>query len=151
MPATFADGIVIDDPSITIDNIEFKCTSRSARITADDEDVDISNYCNPKGTRPGATEWTVEVELELTYGPIATDGGSEVAAGTWNTLNSMRKTRKTVVITPDDGTVSDANPSATFDAYIPTVTFIDSEVAATESMRFTLELSPIGDPVFAVA
>lgn len=149
MPATFADGITISDPTVTIDGISFKCTSRSAVLEAEDETVDISNWCNPKGTRPGATEWTAEIELELTYGPAATvSPGTEVDAGTWNTLHAMRKTRKEIVIAPGSGAAAVDNPVATFDAYIPTIPFITAEVAETASQRFTLTLSPIGDPVF---
>lgn len=147
----FADGITIDDPTLTIAGIDFKCTARSAILNVEDDEVDISNFCNPKGTRPGASDWTAEIELELTYGAAQVVLGTTPDAGTWNTLHAMRKTRVEVVIAPGEGAVGVDNPTATFDAYIPSIPFMMGEVAATESQRFTLVLSPIGEPVIATA
>ncbi len=144
-----ADPITIEDPSVVIDSIEFKCAARSAMLDADDDEVSIATFCNPKGTRPGATDWTAEFTLALTYGDSAQPATDD--DGTWNQLNAMRKQKKTVVIKPSDGAVTDQNPSATFEAYIPTIPFIDGEVAATDSQEFDLVLSPIGDPVFATS
>ncbi|MEL6894208.1 MAG: hypothetical protein AAFP84_21635 [Actinomycetota bacterium] len=153
MPVTFTDGITIDDPSVVIDGIEFKCTSRSAMLTGEDDVVDKSNYCDPKGTRPGATDWQAEFELELSYGIAGGSvDGNETDAGTWNTIHGWRKQRKTFVIRPSEASaVADDNPAATFDAYVPTIDFMNSEVAATETQRFTLTVTPIGDPVFATS
>jgi len=145
----FADGITIDNPTITIDGVDYLCTARSAMLTAEDDEVDISNFCNPKGTRPGATDWTAEIELELTYGEAQIEAGTTVDAGTWNTLHALRKTKVEVVMAPGSGVASVSNPTATFEAYIPTVSFMNGEVAASDSQRIApLMLSPIGDPVF---
>lgn len=147
----FADGITIDDPKITIDGISFKATARSAMLAVEDDKVDISNFINPKGARPGASDWTAEIELELTYGPPETVATPPANAGTWNTLHAMRKLKKTIVIAPSSGVASVSNPTATFSAYIPSIPFIMGEVAASEAQRFTLVLNPIGDPVITTA
>lgn len=144
----FVDGITIDDPTITIDGISFTATSRSATLDVSDDEVDISNFANPKGARPGASDWTAEIELELTYGAPETAVTPPDDAGTWNTIHAMRKVKKEIVIAPKDAAASVSNPTATFDAYIPTIPFMVGEVAATASQRFTLTLHPIGDPVF---
>lgn len=146
----WADGNTSDDPILTIDGIDFKATARSVMLEAEDDAVDKSNYADPKGERPGATTWTGEFELELTYGAPEVAAGTTVDAGTWNTLHAMRKQRKTFVFAPADAAASAANPIATFDAYVPTISFLNSEVAAGEVMRDTITVRPIGDPVFNV-
>lgn len=146
---SYADGVTIDDPTLTIDDIAFTATARSAKLMAEDDAVDKSNFADPKGERPGATKWTYEIELELTYGDAQIAAGTTVDAGTWQTLNAMRKTKKVFVIAPKDAAASATNPTATFSAYVPTVPFIDGEVAAGEVQRFTLTGVAIGDPVFA--
>lgn len=148
----FADGVTIDDPKITINGINYTATARSAMLTAEDDEVDISTFANPKGMRPGATDWTAEIELNLTYGPIETATTPPADAGTWNTLNALRKTKVVVVMGPKSGVATVSNPTATFSAYIPTISFMNGEVAAGEAQRIApLTLNPIGDPVFTTA
>ena len=150
MPDTFVDAGTWEDPSILIDGVEFQCIAHGVQILADDDEIDISTFCNPKGTRPGATDWTVNIMLRLNYGIVATAAGVTATAGTWNTLNAWRKLSKEVVIKPADAAVALGNPSFTFDAYIPTISALDSEVAGSEAQTIELVLSPIGDPVVSV-
>lgn len=116
-------------PSISIDGVEYKCKSRSVDLVPGDQ----VNFCEQ--------EWTCTVEVELTYG----------ATGSWATLNALRDTVVTVVLSPSDATAGTAdNPSATFDAMIPAIPFM-SGATRGERQTFSLELVSEAEPVFVAA
>jgi hypothetical protein len=140
-----ADPFVVVDPKITIDSIDFKCASRMVSLIPEDNEADIETFCNPGGTRPGSTNWTCSIEVVLSYGVDASDS----VDGSWNQLNAMRKQKKTIVVGPSDDTIGTDNPTATFSAYIPSIPFMDGTIG--EAQTFTLELSSVGDPVFATS
>lgn len=119
-----------------------QCLANSVSLVPEDSEVDADSFCNPDGTLPGSTTWTSTIPILLTF----TDGSSE---GSWNVLHSLRRTKQTFILKPNDAAASSANPSATFQAYIPSIPFMDNERG--QSARFDLELSVIGDPVFATS
>ncbi len=135
-----ADPTVITDPKITIDGVDYVCASKKVALVPEDSEVDVETFCNPGGTRPGSTSWKCSVDLKLSY----TEGSD---TGSWNTLHALRKTKVAVVVAPKDGVASPGNPTATFSAYIPSIPLIDAEVGGVT--EYTLELSSVGEPVFA--
>lgn len=137
-----ADPTVITDPKITIDGVDYVCASKKVALVPEDSEVDVETFCNPGGTRPGSTSWKCSVDLKLSY----TEGSD---TGSWNTLHALRKTKVAVVVAPKDGVASTGNPTATFNAYIPSIPLIDAEVGGVT--EYTLELSSVGEPVFATS
>lgn len=137
-----ADPVVISDPQISIDGVDYKCASSKVSLIPTDSQVDISTFCNPGGTRPGTTAWACSVDLLLSY----TDGTD---TGSWNTLHALRKTKVPIIIAPASGMASASNPTATFDAYIPSIPLVDAEIGGT--VKYTLALSSVGEPVIAVS
>lgn len=148
---SWADGQTIDDPTITIDGIDFTDASRSATFSAEDDEVSDPTFNGPKNTRPGATKWTATVNMQLTYGTAQIADGSTSDAGTWNTLNAMRKLRKPIVLGPSQESVAVDAPTATFNAYIGTITFMDGETAASETQSVEVMLHVRGEPTFATS
>ena len=134
------DGFVYEDPSIMIDAFEYKCGTRGASLTPEDKTVDISTWCNPGGERPASTKWTLDIEVVLSYG---------TPDGTWNKLNALRKLKKTVILKPASTAALPANPSATFDIYVPSIPFMDGKIGAAGV--FMLTAVAVGEPVFATA
>lgn len=118
-------GTRILKPSISIGGVEFKCKSRSVSFTPGD----WLNFCE--------REWTLEVELDLSYG----------ADGSWNLLEAMFDTTQEIIISPSDGVVSVDNPSATFDAIVNPIAFMDGATRG-ERQSTTIELVAETDPVF---
>ena len=121
-------GYRINKPSISIDGVEYKCMSRSASLVPGDD----LNFCEK--------EWTASFDIEVSYG---TDGS-------WTKLNALRDTIVEVILSPSDGTISDSNPSATFDAHIPAIPFM-SGAEKGGRMTFLLELMSEAEPVFATS
>ena len=141
----FPDPITIDNPKITINAVDYLCVAGSAMLEPEDSTVSTQTYCDPQGERPGATKWTATVKISLNYDVLA-----DTDVGTWNTLHALRKTKQTFVLAPTDAVASDDNPVATFEAYVPSIPFMMSEVDASEAQTFDLEVVSVGDPVFAV-
>jgi hypothetical protein len=114
-------------PSILIDDVEYKCKSRSVALTPGD----WINFCEQ--------EWTLSAEIELGYG--ATDS--------WNLLEALEDTVVTAVLKPEDDTVAATNPSATVSIRMPAVPFMTGAPRG-ERMTFDLEVITEAPPVFDV-
>ena len=114
-------------PSISIGGTEFQCMSRTASLVPGD----FINFCEQ--------EWTLTVDIEVSYG----------AAGSWTVLDGFRDSEQEVIVKPSDGAISADNPSATFDAVIPAIPFMN-DATRGERMVFTLTLVSEGEPVFAI-
>ena len=136
-----ADPVVLETPVITINAVDYVCAARSVRLIPSDMKADVKTFCNPGGERPSSTTWTLDVELLLSFGAVST--------GTWNTLNAIRKLRKTCTVKYDDGATAETNPLATFDIYVPTIPFMDGKIG--DSMPVTITAIVIGEPVFTTA
>lgn len=115
-------------PFLSIDGTEFQCFGDNLSLTPDG----IRNFCED--------EWTLSVDVELTYG----SGESHTA------LDAMRDTVKTVVVRPSTEAIGVTNPSATFTARIPAIPFMNGATRG-ERQRFTLELMAEDTPVYATA
>ena len=115
-------------PSILIDSVEYKCFARSVSL----EPSDYINFCEQ--------EWTFSAELELGYG----------SAEVWNLLEANSDSVVSVVLKPEDATVSATNPSATFEIRMPSVAFMTSSSRGDRQVM-TLEERTEGVPVFATA
>lgn len=122
--------------------ILLQCVANRIHLVPEDNDADNDSFCNPDGVRPGSTTWTSTIPILLTLN----DGTNE---GSWNQLHALRRTKQTFILKSDDSTVSSANPSATFQAWVPSIPFADHDRGGTA--RFDLELSVIGEPVFATS
>lgn len=109
-------------PSLSIGGTEFKCMSSEASLEPDGE----RNYCDD--------EWKLTVAIELTYGP----------GESWTTLDGMRDTTQTFIVSPSDGTIGDGNPSATFTGRVPAIPFM---VGAKKGERMTFNLEVMCDDV----
>lgn len=134
VPAPF----IYDLPSVTINSTDAICHFSQIAVLADHEKVDVSTYCNPRGTRPGAVKWTMRLRGRMSYG---TDSA-------WTFFNSLAGQAATFVVKPGDGATSNDNPAATFDAYIPQIHFI-GEHEVGQSAPFELECDIIGTPVIS--
>lgn len=113
-------------PSVSIGGTEFKCASRSVTL----EPGDPETYCD--------YEWTCSIDLELTYG----------TGGTYNIISAWVDTTGTFVLSPSDGAIGSANPSATFEATIPPIPFMMGAEKG-ERQVFTLELMLDEEPTIA--
>lgn len=149
----FPDAYVAVDPSIILvanpsgtppvpSDVELKCTSNKVTLTGEDTEADADAFCNPDGTIPGSTNWSGQIDVLLSY-----TAGADV--GTWNLLHPLRKTKQTFKIKPKSSAIATSNPEATFQAWVPTIPFIDN--TRGETLRFTLELDVVGEPVFATS
>jgi hypothetical protein len=131
------------DPIITITSttpdLELVCHARTVRLTAEDNEVDVDTFCNPDGTAPGSTKWTFECDVLQSFGDGATPG-------IWNMLYPLAKTVATFQLRPDEAAISTSNPEATFDAWVPTIPFVDSERG--DSTILTMTFSVVGSPTF---
>ena len=136
-----ADPVVLESPVITIDSVDYVCAARSVSLIPSDMKADVSTFCNPGGERPSSPTWELEVELLLSSGAVST--------GTWNTLNAIRKLRKTCTVKYDDAATAVTNPLATFDIYVPTIPFVNGKIG--DAMPITLTAVVIGEPVFTTA
>ena len=132
VPAPF----IYDLPAVTINSTDAICHFSQIALLADHAKVDVSSYCNPRGTRPGSVKWTMRLRGRMSYG---TDSA-------WTFFNSLVGTAATFVVKPDDGTASVANPAATFTAYIPQISFI-GEHEVGQSAPVELECDVVGTPV----
>lgn len=121
--------------------VELRGHGNTVRLTAEDNMADVDTFDNPEGEAPGTTKWTFEMDLLQSYGP---EGGN---AGLWDTLRPVAKTVQPFVVVPTEGVVSPTNPEATFEAWVPTIPFLDS--ARGDSTRLTVTFSVVGEPVFA--
>lgn len=115
-------------PSITIDSVEYKCKARSVSL----EPGDYINYCEQ--------EWTFAAEIEIGYG----------TGESWTLLEALQDTVASVVLIPEDDTVTATNPSATFDIRVPAVPFM-TDAARSERMVIPLEVVTEAAPVFATS
>lgn len=133
-----AEVYVAEKPSVTIEGTEFICHMKRVALIPADEMADIETFCQPGAEKPTSTKWTAVFTIKQSFG---TDGA-------WNLLNAMRKQLKTFIVKPEFGVgVGVTNPTATFEAYVPTIPFIDSEIgSATE---YEISCSVIGEPAFA--
>ena len=113
-------------PSILIDSVEYKCMARSVSL----EPGDWINFCEQ--------EWTFTAEIELGYG----------TGESWTLLEALQNSTASVVLKPEDTTVSVANPSASFTVRIPAVPFM-TDAARGERMTMPLEVLTESAPVFA--
>lgn len=118
----------ITKPFLSIDGTEFQCFADSLSLGPDG----IRNFCED--------EWSMSVDIELTYGT----GESHTV------LDAMRDTVVEVVVRPSDAAIGVGNPSATFDARIPAIPFMEGATRG-DRMRFTLELMAEDTPAYATA
>jgi len=133
-----ADPVTLENPVLTIDGVDYVCAARSASLIPTDMKADVKTFCNPGGERPSSTTWTFDMEVLLSFGAVNT--------GTWNTLNAIRKMRKTCTVKYDDAATAVGNPLATFDIYVPSIPFVNGKIG--DSMLVTLTAVVIGEPVF---
>ncbi|HXH33630.1 MAG TPA: hypothetical protein VNJ54_04360, partial [Plantibacter sp.] len=149
----FADAYTYVDPSIILvanpagtpavaADIQLKCTSNEVHLTPEDSMAEVDSFCNPDGEIPSSTKWMSNFNILLSF-----TNGADV--GSWNTLHPLRKTKQTFKLKPKDSALGVGNPEVTFQAYVPSVPFLDG--SRGESSRFEFELSVIGEPVFATA
>lgn len=125
-------------PSVTIDTVDSICHFQQVTLVPNLTWIDVETYCNPGGEAPGKVSWSGTLRVRMSYG---TDSAWEFFSARGGQIVDM-------VITPDDGSVSAANPEATFSAYLGVLPFIpDHEIGA--SATFDLEYRVIGEPVFA--
>lgn len=129
------------NPVITVDTFELVCHARKVSLTAEDNMVDVDTFCNPDGEAPGSTKWTAEIDALQSF-------GSGVTPGLWDILSPLAKTIQTFVIRPDAAAVGATNPEATFEAWVPTISFVDSDRG--DSTVMTVTFSVIGAPVFTI-
>jgi hypothetical protein len=127
-------------PAITINSTDSICHFTQIAVLADHEKVDVSTYCNPRGTAPGAVKWTMRLRGRMTYG---TDSA-------WTFFNALTGTAANFVVKPATGTTTNDNPAASFQAYIPQINFI-GEHEVGQSAPFELECDVIGAPVVATS
>jgi len=115
-------------PSILINSVEYQCKARSVSL----EPGDWINFCEQ--------DWTFAAEIEIGYG----------SGEAWTLLEALENTLTTVVLKPEDSTVTATNPSASFSIRVPAVPFMTS-VARGERMIIPLEVITEAAPVFAEA
>lgn len=127
-------------PEITIDTVDFKCHARKLSLLPDQKFEDVSTFCNPGGQIPTTATWKCTLEMLQSFG----------INGAWNQLRALSGTLQTIVVYPGAGTTAAVtNPEATFDAWIPSIPFLDATPGST--MTYTLELQVEGEPVFATS
>jgi hypothetical protein len=130
-------------PIVTINGVDFTCHARKITLVPEDEMSDVATFCNPGGVAPGTTHWTCTISALQSFGPESS------AAGLWETLLALRKTKQVIVIKPSGTLTGAPNQMATFSAWIPSIPFIDSEIGGTTTMD--IDFPVIGEPVFATA
>lgn len=128
-----------ENSSVTIDGDEFICKLRTVKLTPEDKMADVETFCTPGDEKPSSTKWTFEAEFVVDYD----------TAGSWNALHALRHTTVEVVVNPSGGSAAATNPTATFDARIPSIAFVD--VGIGQATIQTLTCSVVGEPVFATS
>jgi hypothetical protein len=132
-----ADVYVAVDPFITIAATDRVCFFGRIALVPDQMMADTETFCDPGGERPSTIKWTLELEGKLSYD---TDGA-------WNILRALQGTKVAFVVKPTDGATAVTNPSATFNAWVPAMPFMDANVG--DSAPFTLTCPVVGQPTFA--
>lgn len=134
-----ADVYVAVDPSVTIGGTDYICFFNSISLVPEQTMADIETFCDPNGERPSKVSWMFSGEVKQSFD----------TAGSWNVLRALSGTKVAFVVKPTDTTVAVTNPSATFNAWIPAIPFLDS--ANGEATTFTLECKVSGQPIFATS
>lgn len=134
-----ADVYVAVDPSVTIGGTDRICMFSRVALIPEQMMADTETFCDPGGERPSTVKWTLELEGKMSYD---TDGS-------WNVLRALSGTKVAIVVKPADTTVAATNPSASFNAWIPAMPFVDATVG--ESAPFTLTCPVVGQPTFATS
>lgn len=134
---------IFRDPSLTVNGTELKCHIRKISLVPEDSMADVETVCNPGGEAPSTTTWVAEIEALQSFGPEGAEPGF------WDTMLPLAKTKADFVLKPRDTTVGPTNPSATFEAWVPSIPFMDSAIG--ESTVLTLEFKLIGEPIFATS
>ena len=117
----------IYSPSILINSVQYKCKARSVTLEPNGTAL---NFCED--------EFDFSAEIELGYG----------TGESWTLLSALAKTIVDVVLKPEDADVAAANPSATFQFRVPSVSFM---LSATRGDRQIMTLSgpTETEPVYA--
>lgn len=136
----------LDNPYVglivgTATAVDISCHLRHITLSADQVTADIETFCNPGAEKPTRAKWTFEIEYLQSFGPDASTN-----AGFWDTLSPHAGDLVTFEVKPENTTSSATNPMATFDTYVPWLTFLDAGIG--ESSTPTATFSVLGDPVF---
>lgn len=141
---TNTEAHIMATPSIVVGGVTLECASRTVKLTPSDSEVDVATFCDPQGTKPGATAWTLETEVLLNYDSADAEGD-----GTWNQFQPLAKTNQTFTVSPASGATDTTNPQATGTVRLPSIPFIDG--APGDKMIMTLVCPVVGTPTFATA
>lgn len=132
-----AEPYVYQKPFVSIGGTDYVCMATRVALTPADQMGDASTFCYPGLQIPsGLVVWTFEVTIKNGYG----------AAEFWNAVSAIETTKVAFVVRPDTGTIGVTNPQADFNAYVPTIPFMDATPGGTH--EFTLSMVTVGDPVF---
>lgn len=134
-----ADVYVAVDPSVSIGGTDYVCFFNSVSLIPNQMMADIETFCDAGGERPGKVAWTFSGEVKQSFD----------TAGSWNVLRALAGTKVAFIVKPTDAAVAVTNPSATFNAWIPAIPFLDS--ANGEATTYTLECRVQGTPTFATS
>jgi len=124
---------------------ELQCFFRHVELTPDQETLDVSTTCNPRGQQPGITQWTINIDVQLSFGALA----DPATAGSWNTLRLLSAQQVDWELVPAAGSITEGNPKASGTAWAPVVPFVNSDVG--QPTYFPLAFNVIGTPTFATA
>lgn len=130
-------------PSVLIGAVELRGHGNTVRLTNEDNMADVDTFDNPEGEAPGTTSWEFEMDLLQSFGPEAGN------AGLWDTLRPLAKTKAIFTVKPNTVAVAVTNPQAVFEAWVPSIAFLDS--TRGDSTRLTVSFKVIGEPVFTTA
>jgi hypothetical protein len=142
MPA--ATPYIARRPQVTIGGADLDCHMRKASLLPEDDEVDVATFCNPKGRAPGATGWTLEIDVLQSFGDgLTTDG-------LYDQLAPLAKTRVAFTLEMDKLTGPDEeNPHFTGFVYVPSIPVLDSTIG--DKSEFTLTFYVDGEPTKVVA
>lgn len=146
---TAAIPVTLDNPFVTVQYgtataVDISCHLRKITLDNDHATADVGTFCTPGAEKPVRPKWMFSLEALQSFGPDASTN-----KGLWDSLLPYVGKKVTVVCKPDASTVTVTNPSATFDTYVPYLTFLDAGIQ--ESTISTLDFSVLGQPAYATA
>ena len=144
--ATPAVPYTADNPFLSVQlgtatALDLSCHLRKVTLDNDHATADIETFCNPGAEKPRPPKWTLSIEALQSFGPDASSN-----AGLWDTLRPLAGKKVTARYKPDNSTSTATNPQATFDTYVPYITFVDGGIG--ESTTPGIDFSVLGQPVF---
>lgn len=125
---------------IGVGGVEYICHARTLGLMPNVLEVNVETFCTPGTTKKVHQNSTLKTTIVQSFG----------VEGSFNKLTALVGQKVTVTILPDSAAaVSVTNPSATFQAFMPPIPFIDGKLL--DVTTFELSMDSIGKPVIAFA